>query len=610
MFTTIREKLLVTFLLFISVTIVSSILVFDYFLKSRDSLTEITQRFESTYILLLEDAKVMNSFFEKEVINPKFFETGKSVLLESHYKTCEKIETSLSLIFVYQKNKRFELDDHITRLRKNFSKYKILTNNIAKQILIRGFKDHGIEGSMRNYAHALEKYQKEIGLVNILQLRRHEKDFIIRQEEAYIFKYEKLLEEIKKTLYSNSNIPLSEKNNIESILDNYSIQFHLLTIHEKNIGLKTQGGMKKSIDNISRNIENDFNSIIQLASLKEKAGLMHAKAVFMIIWILFIIIGIVVSIFISKRASTAITHLTESISDFVKSDFTKRTVFPENNSTFEVDVLIKNFSIMEQHIVNQMDALKQTNKELEMFFYKASHDIKSPLSTVKGITNLASLEIKDPIALRYLSMINRSWQNLSVIIDELGMITDIKAQEITTTKINFELIFQSVMTEFKVMQEFENILFSIQISIKEPFYSSERLIKTIFRHLIENGIKYSTKRETSSFIKIVVSLESREMLRIMISDNGIGIKKEHHNKIFDMFFRGTTQAHGTGLGLYIVKNSLQKLNGAISVESEEGKGAVFTVLLPNKIKKEKIAEQIILNKTVSSTQNNLVLNYF
>jgi signal transduction histidine kinase len=71
------------------------------------------------------------------------------------------------------------------------------------------------------------------------------------------------------------------------------------------------------------------------------------------------------------------------------------------------------------------------------------------------------------------------------------------------------------------------------------------------------------------------------MIRIVVEDNGIGIKEEFHDKIFDMFFRGTNYTSGTGLGLYIVQNCLEKLHGNISVSSREGQGTTFTLLIPN-----------------------------
>jgi signal transduction histidine kinase len=609
MFKTIRLQLLTILLIFASITTIISIIVFNYFIKSKDALSQVAQKIENTYILLLEDVKITHDFFENETINPKFFEAGKSKLLDQHYIICGKIQQSLFNLNSLQKLNGYEMDKNISAFSSDFDKYKTQTSEIITLIFTRGFKDYGIEGKMRNYAHELEQYKKEIGFVNILQLRRHEKDFIVRQEDQYLVKFRNLVSIVKEELHTEKNINSERKNSGLNALNNYARLFETLAGYEKRIGLKSGIGMKKEIDLTTAQLEKTFASILNQASIKETNSLSRIRILFLLVWLGLIIVGVGAAVLISKRASAKITDLEKKMTEFVKSDFNVRTVLPIKKSSHEVDVLAANFSIMEQHIVNQMTALKQTNKELEMLFYKASHDIKTPLSTVKGLTNLGRKEVKDEIALEYFSMIDRCWQNLATIVDELGMVTDIKVGDIITGIVNFESIIHEVLSELRAMAGFEDIVFSFDIVLKEPFCSSPVLIKTIFRHLIENAIKYSTKRSSFSFIKVSIIRAKGNMVQVMVSDNGIGIKKEFHAKIFDMFFRGTTQAGGTGLGLFIVQNSLQKLNGAINVVSDEEWGTEFTILLPDKSGKNNIVERILQKKAVIDSSEGLVLNY-
>ncbi|MGZ3882882.1 MAG: sensor histidine kinase [Bacteroidia bacterium] len=609
MFKTIRLQLLSILLLFASITAIISIIVFNYFIKSKDALSQITQKIETTYILLLEDVKVTHDIFENETINPKFFETGKSRLLDEHFSICSRIKSSLTNLDHLQKQKGYEIGPEIRKFSADFETYKTQTDKIIKLILIRGFKDYGIEGKMRSYAHELEEYRHEIGLVSILQLRRHEKDFIARQEEQYLLKFRSLIADIKQELGADRSISDERKLSGLNALNSYSRLFEDLALHEKKIGLKSGSGMKKEIDLTTAGMEKMFRSILKTAAVKEKQSLMQIRILFFLVWFVFIILSIGAAIWISKRSSAKITELEKKITEFVKSDFTVRTILPIRNSGHEVDVLATNFSIMEQHIVNQMTALKQTNKELEMLFYRASHDIKTPLSTVKGLTNIARRELSDEKALDYLSMIDRCWNNLNTIVDELGMVTDIKGEEIVAGSIDFEEIIHSVLNELRPMPAFEHVVFSFDITLKEEFCSSYPLIKTIFRHLLENAIKYSTKRNSFSFVKVSVQRSKENMVQIVVADNGIGIQKEYHTKIFDMFFRGTTHASGTGLGLFIVQNSLQKLNGAINVESDEEWGTTFTILLPDKSSNNNIMERILQKKAVVDSSAHMVLNY-
>ncbi|MDP1801792.1 MAG: HAMP domain-containing sensor histidine kinase [Bacteroidota bacterium] len=607
MFNTIRSKLLAIFLLFVLITVITSVIIFNYFEKNKDSLSNITQNAESTHILLLKDIKVTHEFFENETINPVFFETRNSNLINTHNKICNNIEQALNDLNTLQDQNNFGLNDSIIDLKIAFSKYKVLTAEMFRQILIRGFKDYGIEGNMRNFAHDLENFQAEIGLVNILQLRRHEKDFIIRQEEPYIDKHNKLIHKIKDDLAIKHNISPDKKSKIIKMLNNYSIEFNNLTVYEKRLGLKNGLGLKKQIDDISNKIEISLATLVEFSAQKEKLALAHIKIVFLTIGFIFILIGIFSALTISKKVSSSITHLKQKIDEFVKSDFTTRTILPINNSSYEIDVLATNFSIMEQHIVNQMTSLKVSNKDLEMLFYATSHDIRNPLIKVKELTNDALAKTSDPGAKEYLLQINQSWEKLITTTDELGIITNVRSEEIKPELINLDELIRSVYSELRSLMHFDDIIFSLEIKTKNQFFSSPGLVKAIFRNLMENSIKYAVKRSSFSFLKISVVDQNDDMLRIEVLDNGIGINKQYHDRVFDMFFRGTSLANGTGLGLYIVKCSVEKLHGAIGLESDESTGTTFTVLLPTNYKKKNVKEQILHNREISEL-TNLTLN--
>jgi signal transduction histidine kinase len=254
---------------------------------------------------------------------------------------------------------------------------------------------------------------------------------------------------------------------------------------------------------------------------------------------------------------------------------------------------------MEQHIVNQMNSLKHSNKDLEMLFYAASHDIRRPLIEVKEITNSAFIKTTDPETKKQLAQINRAWENLINTVDELGIITNVRSEEIRPELLDLEDLVHDIYSEFRSYPRFDDVVFSLEIKTKKKFSSSPGHVRSIFRHLIENSIKYSKKRSGFSFLKILIVDQNDDTLRIEVADNGIGIKKQYHECIFDMFFRGTDAANGTGLGLYIVKCAVEKLHGAIGLESDENSGTTFTLMLPNSYNKKNFKEKILHNKEIS-----------
>jgi signal transduction histidine kinase len=434
----------------------------------------------------------------------------------------------------------------------------------------------------------------------LLQLRRHEKDFIIRQEDDYVTKHRTLISKVESELNTNNRLSQERKKELLRLLNSYSDEFRTLVIFEKKLGLRNYGGLKKDIDKTSDKIELSLSALVNMSRTKVSSALTRMDFLYMIIGVIFALVSIISSFIISKRISRTISDLKIKIAQFVESDFTKRTVLPMNDSVNEIDILVTNVSLMEQHIVDQMAMIKKSNKDLEMLFYATSRDIRLPLIELRRLLNLAISKTNDRTILRNLELMQESWGNLYNIIDELGIVTNIRSEEMKTEAIEFEALIKNVYSEFKTLEWFNNIAFSIDIKINETFYSSPGLLRAIFRNMIENSMKYVKKQDGGNYLKISIIEQNEEAIRIEVSDNGIGIKKEYQDRIFDMFYRGTNFTSGTGLGLYIVKCSIEKLNGAIGVESEEGQGTCFTMIIPNNPKLKNTKEKILQKIGVSN----------
>lgn len=599
MFKTIKSQVLSVLLSFITITLLVAVFAFYYITSRKEMAMAISQQAENIQLLLLQDRNVIHGFFENETINPVFFYKGESRVINAHHIISNGIVRSLNDLSVLQKQNGFLLDSSIIDLEMKFSVYNEMVDNMIRQVLRRGFKDFGTEGRMRKFAHMLEAHDKEVGLINVLQLRRHEKDFIIRQEEQYIQKHERLISEIKRSLQNDVKLAGPRREEILQLLQNYSNEFKTLVFFEKKLGLRKYGGLKKSVDEQSSRIDLSLAHLEKTCHRETEAAIFRMELVSVISGLFFVVFCILAAVAISRKMSFAVSDLKTKISKFVESDFTKRTVLPISNSVNEVDALITNVSVMEQHIVDQMAMLKQSNRDLEMLFYATSRDIRSPLITVKRLVDVALTKTTDKTTLNYLGMMKEAWSNLHNIVEELGIVSNIRSVEIRPEPIELDLLIKSVYKEFKSLEWFDHIIFSLDLRLKSKFYSAPGLVRALFRNLFENSIKYATKRSACNFLKVTVVDHNEDTIRIEVADNGIGIKSEYHERIFDMFFRGTNCASGNGLGLYIVKCSLEKLNGAIAVESEEGKGTTFTIILPNNINEMNIKEKILQKKAMN-----------
>ncbi len=105
-------------------------------------------------------------------------------------------------------------------------------------------------------------------------------------------------------------------------------------------------------------------------------------------------------------------------------------------------------------------------------------------------------------------------------------------------------------------------------------------LKIVLNNLMNNAIKYHDYNKESRYIRISTS-PSEHGMKFSVCDNGMGIPLEHHDKVFNMFYRASDKSKGSGLGLYIVKESLGQLGGTVSLKSTLGEGSTFTILIPS-----------------------------
>src|ERR1051326_4112214 len=224
------------------------------------------------------------------------------------------------------------------------------------------------------------------------------------------------------------------------------------------------------------------------------------------------------------------------------------------------------------------EKLEQSNRELQAFVYKASHDLKGPLESVMGLVNVSRMDVKDQAAAMYLDMIGTSTQKLNHILVELVKAMSIRNSPAANEVIPVEAMISDILSRFHHSPGFSRLDVKVRCALKADFIGNRYVVETILQNLVENAIKYqNTNRD--SFLLIDVS-ESEGYVEIKVEDNGIGMDKAIREKVFDMYFRGTEISSGSGLGLYLVKIGVEKLKGQISLESESLKGARFTIRLP------------------------------
>jgi signal transduction histidine kinase len=236
-----------------------------------------------------------------------------------------------------------------------------------------------------------------------------------------------------------------------------------------------------------------------------------------------------------------------------------------------------------QALQSQNAELKKINKELDSFVYSVSHNLRAPLMSVLGLLDLAKHESHQPNSTtldEYFSMMESSIHKLDDTVKEILDYSRNARQNLTVEPIDLEKMINDQFEKMQFMPGSQLISHEIMVNVGMPFHSDRYRISVIINNLISNAIKYYDNTKENPFIKISAKV-GKDKVILEFQDNGIGIEERYIVKVFDMFFRGTERNKGAGLGLYIVKEAIEKLRGQIRVESVIGEGTRFTIELPN-----------------------------
>ena len=227
------------------------------------------------------------------------------------------------------------------------------------------------------------------------------------------------------------------------------------------------------------------------------------------------------------------------------------------------------------------EELKIRNGELDNFVYKVSHDLRAPLSSILGLVNLAKLPGNTDNPMDYIDIIGSKVEHLDHFISDVLSHSKNLKMEISTAKVDFDRIIEQTFSHLNYLEGTLDMQRSVKIEGIE-FFSDPWRISEIMRNLISNAIKYRRLENVVAEINIRIMIDHLRA-EIIFSDNGIGISEQSLAKIFEMFYRATEQSDGSGIGLYIVKNAVEKLGGQIYVASRVGQGTRFNIILPNRI---------------------------
>ncbi|MES2395136.1 MAG: PAS domain-containing sensor histidine kinase [Bacteroidota bacterium] len=282
--------------------------------------------------------------------------------------------------------------------------------------------------------------------------------------------------------------------------------------------------------------------------------------------------------FKKKLHETAFNFVTKE-NNLVPVSCSFSPLFDAQGKSSGILLVAKNISIL----IKAEKQLQEKDEELNLFVYKASHDLKSPVSSILSLMTLVNDSNDINEIKTYCKMIADCTLRLDTIIEDLLVLGRITNKELEYEQVNIKEVIDDILKSIEFIDGFKDINFNIVIDDDTQSIITEKgLFNTILLNLIENAIKYRKIGADQSFINIHISSQYKGIL-FKFEDNGIGIADLQQSKIFKMFYRATSTSKGSGLGLYIVKTSVSKLGGTISIESALNKGTTFNLYLPMQI---------------------------
>lgn len=231
-----------------------------------------------------------------------------------------------------------------------------------------------------------------------------------------------------------------------------------------------------------------------------------------------------------------------------------------------------------QEKVNELEKL---NSELDHLVYRTSHDLRAPVASILGLIELTELDPNfDPNDFR--RILTSQVKRLDEIIRDIISYRKVAIQGVVLEQIDVEKAVQRVIDDNAFVKGSQLVTKEVVVTNPDncPVVADQFSLNIVLNNLVSNAIKYADTGKEHSFVKIAAVIH-KDKVSIEVADNGEGIHPKYHNQLFQMFFRASNSTFGSGLGLFILKEAVQKMKGDVRFESEPKVGTTFTIEFPN-----------------------------
>lgn len=362
---TLRGRILIGLLLIVALMIIAVVVFNFHYLKKREQVLAVSKDIDRLHILFLRDTRIISDFFRTDMYKPDFFVNQSTDLIAQHNSFITSINGIESFSDYKSLTNKFCIAQGIDSLYLSLIEYNKKIEQIINFVNERGFKDYGIEGQMRSYIHKLEEFN-EIDKSQILSLRRHEKDYIIRNEDVYIKKLNSLSQDIIDNLEVRRFSSKLRYDSALNLVRLYTESFNRMVEVDRTIGVKSNSGLKYELDTIIKKIDNQFSKVLISVAETERNYYKRLNLEYLIFFILLFSLAAIFSIYLSFKISKPLHSLVFHINQYVDSNFKFWSKVEIDKSSQEIDELIGSFNNMvEQLEKKELAKIRAEKKVIE-----------------------------------------------------------------------------------------------------------------------------------------------------------------------------------------------------------------------------------------------------
>ena len=535
--------------------------------------------------------------------------------LKLYIDNLKSLRKEVDLIFKESKELNIGTNQSMINLPKKIDNLYVIVNQFKKIALIRGFKDYGTEGKMRDKAHFLER-NSSLNKITLLQFRRHEKDYLLRSDDTSIKKFEDLY-----------HAALKEKNidsTTRQVLTDYKNDFDTLVQLSSKLGISQNKGLYRKINQINGFVENSF---IQIIHRNEKRVNELKELLFyyqLCQTLLMALIALLLCIYISKYFTKDIQLLSLDISNYIKSNFKEPISNLNHKSSIrEIDFLLKSYGILKEKLSENIIFLEKKTEQADktatfktQFLANMSHEIRSPLNGVIGMLNMLKTSPLNSEQTEYIEIAEYSADHLLGIVN---MILDHSKMEAGKMKVEqYPINLKKELTklirlfEYRIIDKNIKLHFIYDDTISNNILGDNLRLQQVLINLIDNAIKFTTHGDVKLEVNLLNRVDDLQYLNFKIMDSGIGIdadKTEQMLLAFEQADLTTTRKYGgTGLGLTISNQLVQLMGGSkLNIIALETGGSCFSFEIPFKINTKVISIEDN-NESLVNTIKDVIIN--